>query len=366
MSESLASYAVTEQTSRSRQTPEPPHPWRGPFERDRDRIIHSSTFRRLEGKTQVFTTGLNDHYRTRMTHSIEVAQIGRTLARALRVNEPLTEAVCLAHDLGHPPFGHTGEQILNDLMAAYGGFEHNRQALRIVDYIECPYPDFRGLNLMFETRLGLAKHTSPYDRPQSQASWPAHPSLEGQIADIADRIAYNCHDLEDGLRAHLFDERQLAELTLYQETCRTIQIDAIHDYVIRRTRIAKTITDILASDALETSLANLAAAGIGRTEQIYEYPHTLIGISGSTSAALCQLEVFLMRNMYLHPTIRETAENVQGWLRALFADLCRHPDKMPHYYRQMIGDQGLQRTVCDYIAGMTDRYCLQLVNAIEP
>jgi dGTPase len=366
MSESLATYAVTELSSRGRQTSEPPHPWRGPFERDRDRIIHSAAFRRLEGKTQVFITGLNDHYRTRMTHSIEVAQIGRTVAHTLNLNEPLTEAVCLAHDLGHSPFGHTGERILNDLMAEHGGFEHNRQALRIVDYIECPYPDFRGLNLMFETRLGLAKHSSPYDRPESPGPWPARPSLEGQIADIADRIAYNCHDLEDGLQARMFDEAQLAELTLYQDACRKIQIDAIRDYVIRRTRIVKTIMDILASDVIETSKAGLCTANIRRIEEVYEYPGHLICIREATHTALCQLEGFLMQNMYTHATMKETARKVQCWLTILYADLCNHPDKMPHFYGQMIAHQGLYRTVCDYIAGMTDRYCLQLVQTIKP
>ncbi|MHC4761433.1 MAG: dGTP triphosphohydrolase [Planctomycetota bacterium] len=188
MASSLAPYAVTESTSRGRQHNEPPHPYRSAFERDRDRVIHCAAFRRLEGKTQVFTTGLNDQYRTRLTHSIEVAQIGRTIARVLDLNEPLTEAICLAHDLGHAPFGHNGEGVLNGLMKDHRGFEHNRQSLRIVDFIERPYPDFAGLNLMFETRLGLMKHSSPYDKPESVDNWPEHPSLEGQIADIADRM----------------------------------------------------------------------------------------------------------------------------------------------------------------------------------
>ncbi|HOK96210.1 MAG TPA: deoxyguanosinetriphosphate triphosphohydrolase [Anaerohalosphaeraceae bacterium] len=360
MTELLASYAVTESISRGRQIPEPPHPFRGAFERDRDRIIHSAAFRRLEGKTQVFTTGLDDHYRTRLTHSIEVAQIGRTIARALNLNEALTEAICLAHDLGHPPFGHTGEHILNDLMADYGGFEHNSQALRIVDFIECPYPDFRGLNLMFETRLGLVKHTSPYDRPFRHSGWPVRPSLEGQIADIADRIAYNCHDLEDGLRSRLLDLSELTGLALYKLAEKKIALDRIHDYVIRRTRLVKTIMDILASDVIETSRKKINEASIVRLEQVYEHPHPLIGLSDSIHTALCQLETFLMQNMYLDPTIRQTAEKAQDWLAALFEDLCLCPDKMPHFYRQMIASQGLYRVVCDYIAGMTDRYCLQL------
>ncbi|MCK5001334.1 MAG: dNTP triphosphohydrolase, partial [Anaerohalosphaera sp.] len=196
MNSPLAAYALTAEQSRGRQYPTPPHPYRSHFQRDRDRVIHSQAFRRLEGKTQVFTPSMNDNYRNRLTHSIEVAQIGRTIARTLNLNEDLTEAICLAHDIGHSPFGHAGEHVLNKLMASHDGFEHNIQAMRLVDLLEHPYPDFAGLNLMYETRLGLAKHSSPYDSPEQIASFPQkHCSLEGQIADIADRIAYNCHDL---------------------------------------------------------------------------------------------------------------------------------------------------------------------------
>jgi dGTPase len=365
MTSTLAQYAVTENTSRGRQHSEPPHRYRTAFERDRDRVIHCAAFRRLEGKTQVFTTGLNDQYRTRLTHSIEVAQIGRTLARCLNLNEALTEAICLAHDLGHAPFGHNGEGVLNGLMKDHGGFEHNRQSVRIVDFIERPYPDFAGLNLMFETRLGLMKHSSPYDKPDTTGDWPKHPSLEGQIADIADRIAYNCHDLEDGLRSRLLDESQLKELSLYQQACEKAKMDTITDNVIRRTRLAKTMLDILASNAIETSRADLAAADIGTLDDALNCPKMLIGISENADAALRQLEAFLMQNMYLHPALAETTEKVQGWLSELFEHLLAHPDKMPRYYQQMIATEGLQRTICDYISGMTDRYCLKMVNEIE-
>ena len=364
MSCPLAHYAVTEAVSRGRQYPEPPHPYRTAFERDRDRVIHSAAFRRLEGKTQVFTTGLNDQYRTRLTHSIEVAQIGRTIARVLNLNEPLTEAICLAHDLGHAPFGHNGEHVLNDLMKDAGGFEHNRQSLRIVDHIECPYPKHRGLNLSFETRLGLMKHSSPYDKPEADGNWPKHPSLEGQIADIADRIAYNCHDLEDGLRSRLLDESQLEHLTLYSRACEKAQIDGIADFVLRRTRLTKTMLDILTSDAIETSKANLASANIQTLEQIYCHPTALIGISENADAALRQLEQFLMQKMYLNPALAETTQKTRQWLTTLFEYLCARPEKMPHYYQQMIDAEGLQRVVCDYISGMTDRYCLKQIESI--
>jgi dGTPase len=365
MASSLAQYAVTESTSRGRQHNEPAHPYRTAFERDRDRIIHCAAFRRLEGKTQVFITGLNDQYRTRLTHSIEVAQIGRTIARVLNLNEPLTEAICLAHDLGHAPFGHNGEHILNSLMKDHGGFEHNHQSLRIVDFIEQPYPDFVGLNLMFETRLGLMKHSSPYDHPDAKDDWPTHPSLEGQIADIADRIAYNCHDLEDGLRSRLIDENQLEDLSLYQQACEKAQMDMISDTVIRRTRLTKTMLDILAGNAIETSKTNLAAANIETLDEVLNHPHMLIGVSENAEGALQQLEAFLMQKMYLNPALKEANDKAKRCLGDLFGHLCEHPEKMPHYYQQMVDTEGLQRTVCDYISGMTDRYCLKKIEQFK-
>jgi dGTPase len=360
----LAEYAVTESRSRGRRYAEPPHAYRDAFERDRDRIIHSAAFRRLEGKSQVFTTGLNDQYRTRLTHSIEVAQIGRTLARCLGVNEPLTEGICLGHDLGHAPFGHNGEKVLNELTGGIGGFEHNRQALRIVDFIECPYPNFRGLNLTYETRLGLMKHSSPYDRPEADGDQPAGNSIEGRIADLADRIAYNCHDLEDGLRSRLFDESQLEDLRLYRQVCRKVQMNTIADAVIRRTRLAKTLLDVLAVDAIETSKAHLRSAGICTLEQVYGTDEPLVHLSEPAEAGLLELEAFLMKTMYLHPMLLETAGKVRQWLGRLFEALCRQPDKMPRYYQNLAAGEGLERTVCDYISGMTDRYCLKMTEEL--
>jgi dGTPase len=314
-----APYAVTEQNSRGRVHPQPPHPYRGPFERDRDRIIHSAAFRRLEGKTQVFTTGLNDHYRTRMTHSIEVAQIGRTIAHALNLNESLTEAICLAHDVGHSPFGHTGERVLNELMEGRGGFEHNRQALRTVDFLEHPYPDFGGLNLMYETRAALAGHHSPYDRPEADRQFPAGPCcLEGQIADAADRIAYNCHDLEDGIRAWLIEEQQAKEVALFAAAREQIRAGAIEDFVIRRTRTAKAILDALVSDVIETSRRALKEAGIGSLEQVYRHPGPLIALGRETDNQLKQLESFLMKNLYRHPSLTEVDAKIEQWLSRLF------------------------------------------------
>ncbi|MCE5186767.1 MAG: deoxyguanosinetriphosphate triphosphohydrolase [Planctomycetaceae bacterium] len=360
----LADYAVNESRSRGRQNPEPPHAYRDAFERDRDRIIHCAAFRRLEGKSQVFTTGLNDAYRTRLTHSIEVAQIGRTLARCLQVNETLTEAICLGHDLGHSPFGHNGEKVLNELTLDIGGFEHNRQALRIVDRIECPYPGWRGLNLMYETRLGFMKHSSPYDHPMLENAPVGSNCLEGRIADLADRIAYNCHDLEDGLRSRLIDENQLAKLTLYRQVCDKVQVGRIEDRVIRRTRISKALIDLLAVDAIETSKSRLESAGIDSLEKVYRTPEPLVGLSRPVEESLLELEHFLMESMYLHPMLQETAKNVRVWLTRLFEHLCKEPGKMPPHYQQQTATEGLERTVCDYVAGMTDRYCMKCAQEI--
>ncbi len=365
MNASRAPYAVSEDRSPGRTYPEPPHPYRGPFERDRDRVIHSAAFRRLEGKTQVFTTGLNDHYRTRLTHSIEVAQIGRTLARALNLNESLTEAVCLAHDVGHSPFGHCGEKILNNLLSGAGGFEHNRQALRIVDFLEHPYPDFPGLNLMYETRHALAAHHSPYDCPQADCRFPpGRCSLEGQIADLADRIAYNCHDLEDGIRARLIEEPQAQTVTLFRDAQQKIRAETIDDFVIRRTRTAKAILDALVSDVLETSRKAIEEAAVRSLDDVCRGPRPLITLSGQTDRNLKELESFLMRNLYRHPLLKQVDQKVEPWLRSLFEGLCRNPGRMPTYFRNLIEKDGLERIVCDYIAGMTDRFALSLLEEL--
>lgn len=362
----LADYAVTEKVSRGRAFPEKPHPYRSDFERDRDRIIHCSAFRRLEGKTQVFTPGLDDYYRTRLTHSIEVAQIGRTIAKALRLNESLTEAICLAHDLGHPPFGHAGEKALDDLMADSGGFEHNRQALRIVDLLEHPYPDFFGLNLMYETRLGLAKHKGPYDNPQDRTFPEQNCSLEGQIADIADRIAVNSHDLEDGLRAGLINAEGLKNIEIFVEAQRRAKADAIKDQTIRRTRTAKAIIDTLVSDCIETSRHSIAEAHIAAVSDVCSRSENLIVLSAQGGPKLLELEKFLLENFYQHTSLIQTSAKVKDWLGQLFTSLCRKPQLMPGYFQGFIKERGLQRVVCDYIAGMTDRFCLKMLDEIQP
>ena len=361
MSEELSPYAVTAGTSRGRAHPEKRHPYRSDFERDRDRIIHCSAFRRLEGKAQVFTPGLDDYYRTRLTHSIEVGQIGRTIAKELGLNESLTEAICLAHDLGHSPFGHNGERVLNDLLAEFGGFEHNRQTLRIVDLLEHPYPAFMGLNLMYETRLGLAKHRSTYDNPQGQAFSEKNCSLEGQIADLADRIAYNCHDLEDGQRARLIGAEQLKSVNIFAEAQKQMDAEAIADRTIRRTRTAKAIIDKLVSDCIAASRKTLAETNPETVDEVFARSENLIVLSAERDAELSELEEFLMQNFYRHETLVQTADKVETWLGQLFAKFCREPGLMPGYFQRFIGRNGLQRAACDYIAGMTDRFCLKML-----
>lgn len=361
MSDELAEYAISEEASRGRRFAEKPHPYRSDFERDRDRIIHCSAFRRLEGKTQVFTPGLDDYYRTRLTHSIEVAQIGRTIAKELQLNEGLTEAICLAHDLGHPPFGHAGEKVLNNLIAEFGGFEHNRQTLRIVDLLEHPYPDFFGLNLMYETRLGLARHKSPYDKPQDETFSELNCSLEGQIGDIADRIAYNCHDLEDGMRAGLIVGEQLKSIEIFTEAQSRINAKEIKDRTIRGTRTAKAIINTLVSDCIEASKKKISEANIRTVNDVYSSTENLIGLSADSEAKLSELEKFLLYNFYQHRSLMETMGKVKIWLSQLFGSLCHDQNLMPGYFRSFIPQQGLQRTVADYIAGMTDRFCQKML-----
>ncbi len=364
VSNGLSYLVVTEKTSRGRAVPEEQHAYRSDFERDRDRIIHCSAFRRLEGKAQVFTPGLDDYYRTRLTHSIEVAQIGRTIAKGLGLNESLTEAICLAHDLGHSPFGHAGEKVLNDLMSEFGGFEHNRQTLRIVDLLEHPYPDFMGLNLMYETRFGLARHRSPYDQVQGGFFIEPNCSLEGQVANVADRIAYNCHDLEDGMRAGMISRDMLKSVRIFADAEDRINALTIDDRTIRRTRTAKAIMNKLVGDCLDASQTNLVEADINAVEDIYAMRESMIALSAGSDSELAELERFLMQNLYLHPSLVETTGKVKGWLQRLFERLCQDPKLMPGYFQRFIPPHGLQRAVCDYIAGMTDRFCLKMLDEI--
>jgi len=361
MSGELACYAVRENESRGRKYAEQTHPYRSGFERDRDRVIHCSAFRRLEGKTQVFTPGVDDYYRTRLTHSIEVAQIGRTIAKALSLNENLTEAICLAHDIGHSPFGHSGEKVLDELMGQFGGFEHNRQSLRVVDFLEHPYPAFAGLNLMYETRLGLARHHTPYDKSQDKSFSELNCTLEGQVVDIADRIAISSHDLEDAMRAWLLMEDQLSAVEIFRESRNKVNAESIEDGLVRGTRTAKAIIDTLVSDCIEASRTSIEAAGVKTAGDVVEMRNNVIVLSAQNEAKLVELEEFLLAKFYLHESVVDTVAKVRSWLGELFGRFCAEPQLMPGYFRKMAPKEGLERTVCDYVAGMTDRFCLKML-----
>jgi dGTPase len=365
MSELLAGYAVDEKSSKGREFREREHPYRNTFERDRDRIIHSEAFRRLEGKTQVFAPGISDSYRNRLTHSLEVSQIGRTIGRQLKVNESLTEAICLAHDLGHSPFGHMGEKFLNQLMREFCGFEHNRQALRVVDLLEHPYPDFIGLNLTYETRLGLARHKSPYDQPEKMGFDEINCSLEGQIANLADRIAYNCHDLEDGLRAGLITDEQLKNIELFSLAREHIKAERIQDKSVQITRTAKATIDILVSDCIYASNKAIAGTQPKTFQAICSSKKDFVFLSSEHEKLLRELEQFLLNNLYLHESFKQTEREIKEHLKQLLEKLSQKPRLMPPYYQSLIDQEGLKRVATDYIAGMTDRFCLGFLETIQ-
>ncbi len=358
----LAAYALKSADSRGRQKTEPPPRFRTDFQRDRDRIIHSAAFRRLEYKTQVFVNHEGDHYRTRLTHTIEAAQIGKAIARALSLNEDYTEAVILAHDLGHTPFGHAGERVMNELMRDHGGFEHNLQSLRVVDLLEFRYPGFRGLNLTYEVREGIAKHSTPYDNVQTQAEFHPHESspLEAQIADIADEIAYNNHDVDDGLSGKLLSAAELEEVTLFREAQQ--QVHKRHSnrsaqelkHVIISTMIA-----MLVHDLIENSAANLKQHKIDSLQDVRAHKGRLIGFSAAMEKKKEELKDHLMQNMYKHWRVIRMEEKARRILTDLFNAYMEREEQMPRQYREKcIAGTSMARMICDYLAGMTDRFAL--------
>ncbi|MBN2843593.1 MAG: deoxyguanosinetriphosphate triphosphohydrolase [Sedimentisphaerales bacterium] len=356
----LAPYAVLSSDDPGRKFPEPEHEYRTCFQRDRDRVLHCASFRRLEAKTQVFGDGTGrDYFRTRLTHSMEVSQIARTLARALGVNEDLTEATCLAHDLGHPPYGHCGEAVLNELMQGYGGFEHNSQSLRVVDYLEHPYPNFRGLNLCYETRYCLACHETRYDNPERKSEFGnGLGSVEGQIADLADSIAYDSHDLDDSLAAGLIAEEQLADIAIYRDV-RAIVAELYPDahQIARQLRCAKTIIDIMVNDALAESEKNLAQLKPLTIDDVKNASRKVVAISDYRRSQMKELENFLFEYVYKHPVIAQARSSASQEIGLLFDQYTKHPELMPRRFRDRLEELPLQRVVCDYISGMTDRYC---------
>jgi dGTPase len=366
----LAAYAADESTSRGRIYAEPAPTERGEYQRDRDRIIHSTAFRRLMYKTQVFVNHEGDLYRTRLTHSLEVAQIGRTVAVALRLNEPLTEAICLAHDLGHTPFGHAGQDALNACMRDFGGFEHNLQSLRVVDLLESRYADFPGLNLMFETREGILKHCS---RRNAAALGELgrrflerqQPGLEAQVADIADAIAYNHHDVDDGLRAGLISLRQLARQPLFGDHYRIVRERYPQLATGDRRLVYETIRRMIGavvSDLIANSRSNLEARAPRSIDDVRTAGQPLIAMSDDMHARHLALKKFLNRHLYRHEKKLAMTARVQAVLRTLFNCYMDDNSLMPEDFSVAAegqDDAGRARIVADYIAGMTDRYALE-------
>jgi len=367
----LAPYAVPPGHSRGRLVPEPEAEGRGPFQRDRDRILHATAFRRLKHKTQVFVASEGDHYRTRLTHSLEVAQIARSVARRLRLNEDLAEALALAHDLGHPPFGHAGEEALNAAMEGFGGFDHNAQALRVVTLLERRYAAFDGLNLTWETLEGLAKHNGPVTAPPPYVAafaarfdldLASHASAEAQVAALADDLAYITHDLDDGLRAGLFTLAELRCLPLVAEAIGAAEAawpglapPRLHHETIRRL-IDRTVGDLVAETA-----SRLAAAAPRDAEAIRRLGAPVVAFSSGVAEAVRAIKAFLFARMYRHFRVNRMTLKARRVVRELFSALLAEPACLPTEWQEGAGGPGSARTasqVCDYIAGMTDRYAL--------
>ena len=363
----LAPFAEKSGDSRGRQYSEPSHAYRTEFQRDRARIIHSRAFRRMEYKTQVFLNGTGDHLRTRLTHSIEVASISRTIARALRLNEDLAEAIALAHDLGHAPFGHSGEEMLAEGMRDHGGFDHNRQSVRVVEFLEDPYPNFPGLNLTFEVREGLRKHGAFHEMedvtgPRVPTAVQNHhcPSLEAQVADLADEITYYSHDLDDAVDFEILDAAQLKRNEVWQRSLRAVLArypDArepeLHKLII------PDIIDTEVRDLVSTSAKCIADAGVQSADEARQQPASLIRYSDDLFQANRDLRKFLYQNVYYNPRVSEVNRRACEMLRQVFEAYLADPDKLGETAAKRIETEGLHRTVCDYIAGMTDRYVME-------
>ena len=375
----LAAFAQKSGHSRGRQHAEPSHAYRMEFQRDRARIIHSRAFRRLEYKTQVFLNGTGDHLRTRLTHSIEVASISRTIARALSLNEDLAEAIALAHDLGHAPFGHSGEEMLAECMRDHGGFDHNRQSMRVVELLENPYPNFPGLNLTFEVHEGLKKHQGLYELPAEVAqvsNVPREedskletcstlqkyrcPSLEAQIANLADEITYYSHDLDDAVDFEILSAAQLEENAVWQGSHRAVtkrypaaREPELHKLIIR------DIIDVQVRDVVETSARAIHAVNPTSPDEVRRQVSPLIRYSDELVEANGELRRFLYQNVYYHPRVAEVNERACEMLRLVFETYLVDPERLGETATKRIETEGLHRTVCDYIAGMTDRYLIE-------
>ncbi len=373
-SRTLAPYAMHSNQSQGRVYAEDEHSYRTVYQRDRDRIIHTTAFRRLEYKTQVFVYSEGDHYRNRLTHSVEVAQIGRTMARTLGCNEDLTEAICLAHDLGHPPFGHTGEETLNDLMRSHGGYDHQKQTYRIITQLEQRYPDHPGLNLTYEVREGVVKHDTSYDIVDARDYAPDdRGTLECQLSNLADEIAYNTSDTDDGLRAGILEPKDVLALKLSQRVLRSLGESGSVDLSepMMRYRFIRRLVGIQVSDTIAATDANLVAAGVETLADLRQLPGNVVSYSPELAEENAELKKFLYECFYRHYRVVRMAAKADRTLRALYDAYVSVPEQLPPETQKRIkglartssslddeNSVGLHRLVCDYIAGMTDRYAI--------
>jgi dGTPase len=356
----LAGYAVHNLQTQGRRHPEAPHNLRTDFQRDRDRVLHSKSFRRLEYKTQVFLNGTGDHLRTRLTHTIEVAAICRTIARALRLNEDLAETIALAHDLGHTPFGHSGERTMNRLMKKYGGFDHNLQALRIVDILETKYPDYDGINLTWEVRAGLIKHRHEDQSRLDGKILSPQPSLESQVADLGDDLTYYGHDVDDGLDAGLINEDMLEDIEIWKRASGNAIAHGLKKGEERfRSFTVRCLIDMMVGNAVEYSHQNLSHHNIQTLEAAKTYPERLISFSPEFEVMTNQLRDFLYKNVYFHPEVATINQYTEERIQGLFEVYTRNPELMGHSAKTRLEIDGKERTAADYIAGMTDRFANQ-------
>jgi dGTPase len=358
--ECLAPYGILSRDSKGREHPEEEAKHRTAFQRDRDRILHTTAFRRLEYKTQVFINSEGDYYRTRLTHTLEVAQIGRTLARALGANEDLVEAICLAHDLGHSPFGHSGEKRLNWLMNDHGGFDHNKQSLRIVTQLENRYPDYPGLNLTWETREGIVKHETEYDVSDAKSYSPElRGHLEAQIANAADELAYSAHDLDDGLRSGMITAPMLEGITLWEILVESVGWDRKELDELSRHRLIRRMIGLEVHDLLESTHQNIRDSGVRSVQELQELEYNVIGFSEDMHRHNRQLKDFLYANLYQHHRVMRMQTKAERIIQDLFEAYHSEPLTLPEHIQAWIKERGLERAICDYIAGMTDRFAIE-------
>jgi dGTPase len=356
--EMLAPYAMRTQRSRGRRHPEESHPFRTPYQRDRDRIVHSTVFRRLMYKTQVLVNQTNDHHRTRLTHTLEVAQISRTIARQLGLNEDLTEAIALAHDLGHPPFGHAGEEALDECMREHGGFEHNQHGLRIVEQLEYRYADFSGLNLSWEVLEALALHSKRREAPEiKEFETGGRPLLEAQVVDAADSLTYDTHDLDDALSSGLLTPGDLQEVEFWRKAEAAVRQrhQALGPEQFQATMV-RALINWQVTDLLEHTQQRLRQEAIVTVEDVRQAPEALVVPGPEVCSLKAALERFLHERVYRHYRVARMASKGRRFLQMLFAEFCRRPEQLPQRYALRALAGKIERAVCDYLAGMTDRY----------